>query len=117
MDRRKVYIYKIPGDREFMSIACDCHMNQRTGEAWKELWFLTPPDRGHMIQGEVLRETKDGFIFRSDGVDPGEWTFKELTIKEFKRKFFKKVVGGEVIAHTIKTTEDLHEWYRKEFKV
>ena len=46
MDRRKVYIYKIPGDREFMSIACDCHMNQRTGEDGKSL-FLTPPDRAH----------------------------------------------------------------------
>ncbi len=116
MDRRKVYIFKTASEKDYTCIACDCHMNQRPGEDWKELWFLTPPDRGHMIQGEVTGTTENGFTFRSDGYDPGEWTFKELTMKEFKRKFFKKVVGGEVIAHTIKSTADLHEWYRKEFK-
>ena len=115
MDRRKVYIYKTASDSDFRALACDCHMNQRDGEDWKELWFLTPPDRGHMIQGEVLRETEDGFIFRSDGYDPGEWIFKVLTIQDFKREYFKNVVGGKVLAQTIKTTKNLHEWYRKEF--
>mgnify|MGYP000871075548 FL=1 len=116
MDRRKVYIYKMTSDNDFRDLACDCHMHQRAGEDWLELWFLTPPDRGHMIEGEMLRETEDGFVFRSDGYDPGEWTFKELTIQDFKREYFKNVVNGEVLAQIIKTTEDLHEWYRKEFK-
>ncbi len=116
MDRRKVYIYKKTSEKGFMDIACDCHMHQRAEGDRRELWFLTPPDREHMIKGEVLREMEDGFTFRSDGYDPGEWTFKELTILDFKRKYFKIIVGGEEIAHTIKTTEDLHEWYRKEFK-
>lgn len=115
MDRRKVYIYKMTSDNDFGDLACDCHMNQRDGEDWKELWFLTPPDRGHMIEGEVLRETEDGFVFQSDGYDPGEWTFKVLTIQDFKREYFINVVDGKVLAQTIKTTEDLHEWYRKEF--
>lgn len=116
MDRRKVYIYKKTSEKDFMDIACDCHMHQPAEGDQRELWFLTPPDRGHMIKGEVLRETEDGFTFRSDGYAPGEWTFKELTILDFKRRYFKIIVGGEEIAHTIKTTEDLHEWYRKEFK-
>ena len=71
MDRHKVYIYKTASGSDFYGLACDCHMNQRDGEDWKELWSLTPPDRGHMIEGEVLSETEDGFIFRSDGFNPG----------------------------------------------
>lgn len=110
MDRRKVYICKQTNEKEFTDIACDCHIHKGS------LRFLIPPDRGHTIPGEALRETNDGFTFRSNGYNPGEWTFKELTIKDFKRKHFKSVIGGEELAHTIKTTEDLHEWYRKEFK-
>lgn len=117
MDRRKVYIYKKTSEKDFVSIACDCHMHQRAGEDRQELWFLTPPDRGHMVKGEIIRETENGFAFRSDGYDPGEWTFKELTIQDLRRKYYRIIANGEVIAHTIKTTEDLHEWYRKEFKV
>lgn len=116
MERRKVYIYKMTSEKDFMDIACDCHMYTRSKDGKKQLRFLTPPDRGHSIEGEMLRETEKGFTFQSDGYNPGEWMFKELTIQEFKRKYFKTVVGGEEIAHTIKTTEDLHEWYRKEFK-
>jgi hypothetical protein len=110
MDRRKVYVCKQTNDKEFIDVVCDCHMHNGS------LRFLIPPDRGHAIPGEVLRETEDGFTFRSTGYNPGEWTFKELTIRDFKRKYFKLVVGGEEMALTIKTTEDLHEWYRKEFK-
>ena len=110
MDRRKVYIYKKTSEKDFMDIACDCHIHKGN------LRFLIPPDRGHMIKGEVTGMTEDGFTFRSDGYAPGEWTFKELTIQDFKRKYFKMIVAGVEMAHTIKSTEDLHEWYRKEFK-
>jgi hypothetical protein len=116
MDNRKVYVYKTTGEKDFSGIACDCHMHQRSGEDWKELWFLEPPDHGHMIQGKVKDETENGFTFRSEGYAPGDWTFKVLTIQDFRRKYSKLVVEGDVIANTIKTTEDLHEWYRKEFK-
>ena len=115
IDRRKVYVYRIPNQKEYMAIACDCRIHQREGEREPELWFLDPPDHGHMIAGEILRETEDGFIFRSSGVFAGEWTFKELTMEYFRRKFCKFVDGGQAIAAAIRTTEDLHEWYRKEF--
>jgi hypothetical protein len=67
-----------------------------------------------MIEGEVVREKEGGFIFRSDGYDPGEWAFKVLTIQDFKREYFRNIVDGKVLAQTIKTTKDLHEWYRKD---
>jgi hypothetical protein len=40
-----------------------------------------------------------------------------LTIEEFRREHYKMVGGGETLAAKIKTTDDLHEWYRKEFGV
>lgn len=114
MDRRKVYVYKWTGEKDFGSLALDCHMHQRKGEVEKELWF-EDPGRPHMIAGEVVKETESGFIFRSDGFRPGEWEFKELTIEDFRRKYYKLVGEGETIAAKIQTTEDLHEWYRKTF--
>lgn len=115
MDRRKVYVYKMADRKDFHGIACRCHMHQRDGEAWRELWFLEPPERGHMIRGEVIDDTEGGFAFRSDVYVPGRWTFKVLTIDDFRRKYQNLVIGGEAIAKAIKTTEDLHEWYRKNF--
>lgn len=115
IDRKKVYIYKWTGEKDFTGIALDCHIHQRAGEDWKELWF-DATGHGHMIQGEIVRETADGFIFRSDGYRPGEWTFKELTIEDFRRKYHKLVGTGEAIAAKITTTADLHEWFRRQFK-
>lgn len=114
MDRRKVYVYKTTSGKDFSGLALDCHMYQRVDENREELWF-DETGHPHMIAGEVVRETKDGFIFRSDGYDPGEWTFKALTIEDFRRKYHRYVCDGETIAYTIKTTEDLYAWYRKAF--
>lgn len=114
MNRRKVYVYKKTRDKDFNGLALDCHMHQRKGESQKELWF-DATGHPHMIEGEVIKETKDGFIFRSDGYEPGEWTFKELTIEDFRRKYYRLVCEGETMAYVLKTTEDLYSWYRQEF--
>ena len=65
MDRRKVYICKQTNEKEFTDIACDCHIHKGS------LRFLIPPDRGHTIPGEVLREKKRRLHVRSDGYNPG----------------------------------------------
>ena len=114
IDRRKVYVWKWAGEKEFQGIALDVHMFENNQDGRRELRF-DDTVHGHMIPGEIVKETENGFLFRSDGFKPGEWEFKELTIEAFKRKYYKIVGNGEVIASVIKTTEDLHEWYRKEF--
>ena len=40
-----------------------------------------------------------------------------MTIEAFKHKYYKLVEGGQVMAAKLKTTDDLHQWYRREFKV
>ena len=68
-----------------------------------------------MFEGEIVRETEDGFVFRSDETIPGEWVFKELTIEDYRRWVHKYIGAGEIVAERIHTTADLHEWYRKKY--
>ena len=109
MNRRSVYIYTLPGEKECAGLALDVHIH---GENLR----FDDSNRGHEIPGKVTAEDENGFAFMSAGYKPGDWRFDLLTIEKFRRKVFKIVEGGGVIAANIKTTEDLHEWYRKEFK-
>lgn len=114
IDRRKVFYYMLPDEKKYTGLGLDCHMHQRKDEKWKELWF-DDSMHPHMIEGEIVSKTEDGFVFRSDGFEPGEWVFKVVTIENFRRWIYKHVGMGEVIAAKIHTTDDLHEWYRKNF--
>ena len=73
--------------------------------------------REHGFKGEVIEDGEDAFKFRPDDSDfePGIWEFKALTIEDFRRETWKIVENGGYIRDTIKTTDDLHEWYRKAF--
>ncbi len=108
MDRQAVYIYMLPDEESFTGIALDVHMHKGNLR-----YFDT--NRGHEIPGKITGETEKGFAFISEGYMPGEWQFKVLTIEEFKRKYYKLVEGGQTLAAKLKTTEDLHQWYRREF--
>ena len=114
IDRRKVYYYRVAGEPKYTGLAMDCQMHQREQEDWKELWFFDTI-RPHMFEGEIIRETEDGFVFRSDETIPGEWVFKELTIEDYRRWVHKYIGAGEIVAEKIRTTADLHEWYRKKY--
>lgn len=110
INQRAVYVFKPTGGKDFTGIALDVHIH-------KEALRFFDTNRGHEIPGEVTKETEKGFTFASTGAMPGEWQFKVLTIHEFKRKYYKLVEGGQALAAKIKTTDDLHQWYRREFKI
>ena len=113
-DRRKAYYYRWPDEhRKMTGIALDVHVH--TDPKWGPELRFDETGHPHMIEGEIVRETEDGFIFRSDGAFRGEWEFRELTIEDFRRFAYRYVEGGDIIAAKIHTTEDLHEWYRKTF--
>ncbi len=108
MDRRAIYVLKMTDDNDFSSIAMDVHMHE------DHLRFFDT-DKGHLVIGEVIYEDEQGFNFISQGEAPGVWEFKILTIKYFKKKFYKKVTDGKYIAKTLHTTDDLHYWYRRSY--
>jgi hypothetical protein len=117
----KVYVYETAewdekGER-LDGIALHCQYWERPNGK-KYLCFLTPPDRGHSIEGKFPEETPDGFTFISEGFAPGEWTFKELTIESLRGEYAERdalIVGGEEIGKAFNTTQELYDWYNKEF--
>lgn len=108
MNRRLTYVYTWPGEKKPVGLAMNCHM--KNGML---LFFSTY--RGHGIEGKITKDGEDAFTFVSEGMEPGPWEFKKLTIEEFRRQIWKMTDNGGAIARTIKTTDDLQEWYRKQF--
>ena len=108
INRRAVYVYKKTGEKDYIGMAMNVHLHNG------RIRFVDT-DRGHEIQGRVTQEDENTFTFLSEGHAPGEWHFKILTLQDFKRKYSKRVCSGDAIAAAVRTTEDLHEWYRKEF--
>ena len=107
MNRRTTYTFTWPGRKKPDGLAMNCHMKDG------QLRFFDG-GRGHMIDGEIVKDGDDAFVFKSAGFEPGEWTFKKLTIEDVRRGAIW-IENGGIIAKTIQTTEDLQEWYRKIF--
>ncbi|GEM_PF-1384491 len=72
-------------------------------------------DRGHMIRGKMKSTQEHGFTWTDWRGD--DWTFREVTIQEFRNSLWQYVGNGYGIAKAIHTTEDLWEWYRKTFPI
>lgn len=72
-------------------------------------------ERGHMIEGNVEECFADGFYFIDK--QKRKWVFKEVSIEEFQEKLWKNVVNGKEISDLCKTTEELWEYYRREFPI
>jgi len=115
MIREKLYAIKYTGREKYTSLCLDCHVKEMNGESF--LRFLIPPDRGHSIEGIVTEETGDGFKFKSVGYEPGEWTFTEITLDNFRERFYKLVIDGKGIGQNVSTTEELNDWFNCEFPV
>lgn len=71
--------------------------------------------RGHMIPGQVVGIEDHAIRFEDER--GGIWELREVTIQEYRHRLAKTVPNGDEIAKTIKTTEDLWEWYRKTFPI
>ncbi|MDR1688328.1 MAG: hypothetical protein LBS21_06925 [Clostridiales bacterium] len=111
MDKIKVYAVKMAGKKKYTGLACGCEY-RADPETFKGLCYLTPPDRGHMIPGEILKETRTGFEFMSTGYAPGKWVFTEVTADNFQKKFGHLIMDDERLDF-INTTEDLQEYFIK----
>lgn len=114
MEWDKIYIFKFPGEKDFSGLALECQVHQNPGENQQELWF-DDTIHGHMIAGEVLYDTPEGFTFLSRGYRPGIWEFQILTIDNFKREYFHMVCGGAELAARFQTSEQIYRWYREEY--
>lgn len=76
-------------------------------------------NRGHMLEGRMKETFENGFIFAqnrdAERRKEGLWTFREVTIEEFKHHLYQHVSNGQSIADSINSTEELWQWYRTNF--
>lgn len=108
INQRAVYMYKVTGEQDFGGLALDVHYEDG-------MLKFYDTDRGHGFEGSLGHDTeKGGFTFMAEHCSPGEWVFEILTIEEFKLKGPRLVEDYENLAF-IKTTQDLHRWYRTAF--
>lgn len=115
-DKNKLYAIRRPQDKTASEIV----MNVETDRAgFAGICYLTPPDRGHMIEGKVEGLTWDGFAFIADqggGKDRRErWEFIEVTYDNFKKEFYKIVYGGEKLLEQVHNTQELQDYYHANF--
>lgn len=104
----------ITGERQGTQLALHVQILAKTNEHPETLCFYDT-NRGHMIEGKVVGVEDHAIRFQ----DTKEriWELREVTIQEFRHRLAKHVGNGDAIAQTIKTTEDLWEWYRKKFPI
>ena len=108
MNRRTTYTITFPGRKTPSGLALNCHMYDGALRYYDTI-------RGHEIEGRIIQDGDDAFVFESAGFEAGRWTFKKLTIEDFRRETKKIVENSGYITQAIKTTDDLQEWYRKTF--
>lgn len=77
--------------------------------------YLTPPDRGHSVEGRVVSVDGDNFVFLSARLFSGEWLIKRITLDYYRNERSVFVVGGDDIGSRFETTEELEKWYYEKF--
>lgn len=113
VDKNKIYAIKMTSEEKAYSLALSVVPAFRD---FKGICYYTPGERGHMIKGHLGRKTDSGFTFISEGFDPGEWEFIEVTYENFKDEYYKIVISGEQILKEVSNTQELIDWYHKNFK-
>lgn len=108
MNRRTTYTFTFPGQKKPSGLALNCHMHNGALRFYDTI-------RGHEIEGKIIQDGDNNFTFESAGYKAGRWEFKALTIEDFRRQTAKIVENSAYITQAIRTTDDLQEWYRKQF--
>lgn len=111
VDRNKIYAIKIPGTEKPIAIALYADPDY---EGFCGICYLTPPMRGHMIEGRVDSATERGFMFKPEGKE-GEWEFIEVTYDNFCKEYHTLAEGGEEILAEVSNTQELQDWYHRNF--
>lgn len=106
-----LYALRFAGDREASEIVMNVETDR---EGFQGICYLTPPDRGHMIDGKMGDRTKDGFTFITADRQE-EWEFIEVTYDNFKSKYHKLAYGGDQLLRQVNNTRELEDYYHDNF--
>ena len=112
VDRNKVYAVRFRENEEATDIALYAEMGYRGFEG---ICYLSPPERGHMIEGKLGKKTKTGFIFIAPQWRTPEIEFIEITYENFKNEFYKVVSHPEEVLAQVSNTQELIDYYHRTF--
>lgn len=112
VDRNKVYAIRMPGRDQATSIALYVEMSY---EGFNGICYLTPPERGHMIEGKLGKRTPLGFTFIAERWEKQEMEFIEVTYENFQNEYNKIVSRPEQILKQVSNTQELQDWYHRNF--
>ena len=114
VDKNKIYACRKPKEKNAAEIVLYVDADF---PGFKGICFLSPPDHGHMIRGQLGQETEDGFTFIADKgtYAAGEWEFIEITYDNFKQEYHKLAEGSEEILVAVSNTQELQDWYHLNF--
>ncbi|MDR1603217.1 MAG: hypothetical protein LBS10_00225 [Gracilibacteraceae bacterium] len=107
MDKGAIYAIKKADEKDYKEVAIQVEIR----DYFNGVCYVVPPERGHMIDGMVTKETDEGFKFNSTGYAPGEWTFTLVTLANFRKDFHRLIIGGAKIGQEVNSTEELNQWF------
>ncbi len=111
IDKNRIYAVKRPGDKRIKEVILYPDLDYR---GFKGICYLTPPNRPHMIDGKLIRETAAGFSFKTKH---GEvWEFTEVTYDNLN-DCAGAIEGIEEIKAAVSSTEELQDWYHREYPI
>ncbi|MEW6572876.1 MAG: hypothetical protein AB1374_04515 [Bacillota bacterium] len=94
-------------------------LNVRKGQTGGMDWIgWHDTNRGHQVEGKLIKETPDGFVWQRYRQVNGKWMkaelirFRVFTLEEFNKKFRDRVHGP---LPEFSSTDELYEFYRREF--
>lgn len=111
VDRNKIYAIRVPGAEKPIAIALYADPDY---EGFKGICYLTPPLRGHMIEGKLGKETAQGFTFKPKA-QKGVWEFIEVTYDNFLEEYHTLAEGSDEILAEVSNTQELQDWYHRNF--
>lgn len=112
VDKNKIYAVKKTSDKAARELVIYVDPNFRN---FKGICYLTPGERGHLIEGRLGKKTDTGFTFISKGFDAGVWEFTEVTYENFKEEYYKIVEAGDELLSQVSNTAELEDYYHRNF--
>jgi hypothetical protein len=115
-----VYVAESPIEDMEFTIFAICPVYYPDKEGKRRLRFIFPGDPGPVggtwgLYGNVIKDGTEAFTFsaKGNGIRDGIYEFKLLTIRDFRNKYKGEVERGDWIAEACHTSDDLWEWYRR----
>ena len=112
VDRNKIYAVRFRENGKASDIAIYAQLGYR---GFNGICYLSPPERGHMIEGALEKKTSTGFIFIASQQENEKIEFIEVTYENFKSEFYKIVSHPEEVLAQVSNTQELIEYYHRTF--